>query len=152
LDKLAEDDLVAALCEYASLGKDLEAAKIALCLKPDMNIKDAFKIFDCDSDGVITVSEFREGLASIGLYPTSEETDLWFMRYDRLHTFNLKLSQFQQAFLPQDPYYCDMLLARPPNSRHGFRQDDCFSAETSQQLRSLLRSHFKTEGTMESIR
>lgn len=74
------------------------------------------------------------------------------MRYDRLQTFNLKLSQFQQAFLPEDPYYCDMLLARPPNSKHGYRQDDCFSVETSQQLRNLLRSHFKTEGTMESIR
>ena len=77
------------------MSRELESAKIALSLKPDMNIKDAFQIFDSDNDGSITITEFREGLASIGVYPTSEETDLWFMRYDNFNTFRLKLSQFE---------------------------------------------------------
>ena len=54
-----------------SLEKDLEQARVSLTLKSDMNLPDAFAIFDLNGDGILTPAEIREGLAAIGVYPTS---------------------------------------------------------------------------------
>lgn len=54
-----------------------------MVLKTDFNLQDVFSIFDENRDGVLTHAEIRDGLAAIGVFPSSEEIDLWFKRYDR---------------------------------------------------------------------
>jgi len=51
---------------------------LALVTKPDFNLHDAYKIFDYNHSGVITHSELRDGLAAIGVFPTTQEVDLFF--------------------------------------------------------------------------
>lgn len=75
--------------DILTLEKDLEASKIALSLKADMNLYDSFNIFDKNEDGYLTHQEFREGLACIGIYPTNEELDLFFIRYSKTNSMSL---------------------------------------------------------------
>lgn len=42
------------LKDILNLEKDLEASKIALTLKADMNLSDSFNIFDHNEDGYLT--------------------------------------------------------------------------------------------------
>lgn len=78
-----EDELVRALREYMNLERELENAKISLTQTPDFNIFDAFRIFDMDSRGWISLTDLKIGLNEIGIYPDTEELKLFFQRYDK---------------------------------------------------------------------
>lgn len=58
-----EDQLVSSLREMCNLERELEAAKVALTLKADFNLYDAFQIFDPRRSGIIGVHDVREGLS-----------------------------------------------------------------------------------------
>ena len=51
----------------------------------------------------------------IGVYPTSEEVELFITRYDRDQDRRLTFLEFSEAFLPQDPYYANLLNRRREN-------------------------------------
>ncbi len=122
-------------------------------MKPDFNLHDAFIIFDNSRVGSITQSDLRDGLAAIGVFPTSDEVDLFFKRYDTTKNFRLNFSQFSDAFLSQDSYYSLMLNRRPSNHRHPlYRRDDCFNADTQVEFRNMWRVHFKVEVAAEAVR
>lgn len=78
-----EDELVRALREHISIERELENAKIQLAQRSDFNLFDAFRIFDIDSRGWITLSDLKYGLNDIGIFASSEEIDLYFKRYDK---------------------------------------------------------------------
>lgn len=148
-----EDELVASLREFVALERELESSKVALTLKSDMNLHDAFSIFDVNKDGVLSTSELRDGLAAIGVFPTSEEVDLFFIRYDSDRNMKLAFNEFQEAFLAQDAYYSHMLHKRGANHRSPlYRRDDCFYADTAVEFRSMWRVHFKVEVQSEQVR
>ena len=118
-----------------------------------MNLPDAFAIFDTNSDGILTPAEVREGLAAIGVYPTSEEVDLWFRRYDTDGNLKISYAEFSFAFLSQDPYYSHMLKRRQSNHRHPlYRRDDCWFADTAVEFRNMWRVLFKCEVQCEQVR
>lgn len=54
-----EDELIRALREQISYEKELEDAKIQLVSNADFNFFDAFRIFDIDSRGVISISDLK---------------------------------------------------------------------------------------------
>ena len=43
---------------------------------------DAFEIFDNNRAGVITHAKLRDGFASIGVFPTTDEVEMFFLRHD----------------------------------------------------------------------
>ena len=94
-----EDQLVNGLRDFIALEREVESSKVALTLKPDFNLHDAFRIFDQGHYGAISVADLRDGLAAIGVFPTSEETDLFFKRYDASNDGRLNFHEFSQAFL-----------------------------------------------------
>jgi Ca2+-binding EF-hand superfamily protein len=100
-----EDELVRALREQISLERELENAKIVLVQTPDFNIFDAFRIFDLDSRGWISLSDLKIGLNEIGVYPDHEELALFFKRYDKDNDGRLRFSEFSDSFTPLDIYY-----------------------------------------------
>jgi hypothetical protein len=100
-----EDELVRALREQISLERELENAKITLVQTPDFNIFDAFRIFDLDSRGWISLSDLKIGLNEIGVYPDHEELALFFKRYDKDNDGRLRFSEFSDSFTPLDNYY-----------------------------------------------
>ena len=124
-----------------------------MALKPDFNLTDAFKIFDNNYIGSVTTVDLREGLAAIGVFPTSEELDLFVARYDTTGDRRLNMREFSDAFLTLDAYYASMAERRGSNHRYPlYRRDDCFMPDTRLQFQSVWRQHFRSEISAESVR
>jgi len=133
--------------------RELEASKTALILKADFNLYDCFGIFDPNRRGLIGVHDIREGLSQIGVFPTSEEIELFMTRYDKNGDRLLCFNEMSEAFTALDSYYAHMLNRRSSNHRAPiFRRDDCFFADTQVELRNLWRAHFACEVKAETIR
>lgn len=148
-----EDELVTSLRDFIQLERELESNKVSLALKSDFNMTDAFKIFDQRYLGNVTVHDLRDGLSAIGVFPTSEEVELFLTRYDEDHDRRLTMREFENAFLAQDSYYASMVTRRPSNYRHPlYRRDDCFYSDTAIEFRNMWRVHFKVESQAETIR
>ena len=148
-----EDELVNGLRDLIRAENDIEREKVSLGLKPDFNLTDAFKIFDVNYCGNICVTELREGLAAIGVFPTSEELDLFITRYDTTGDRRLNMREFSDAFLALDAYYANMVERRGSNHRYPlYRRDDCFMPDTQLEFRALWRTHFRSEVAAEATR
>lgn len=148
-----EDELIQGLRDMIRIENELESHKVACALKSDFNLTDAFKIFDRDYRGTITSYELRDGLSAIGVFPSSDEVDLFVTRYDSTGDRRLNMREFSEAMLALDPYYSSMVNRRPSNHRYPtYRRDDCFLSDTAIAFRSLWRSHFQGEVQAETIR
>lgn len=135
------------------LERELEQSKTTMTMKGDFNLFDLFKIFDIDNRGWCSVADLRDGLSAIGVYPTSEELELFMTRYDKNGDRMLRFNELCEAFTPHDPYYSNMLNKRNSNHRMPtYRRDDCFQPDTNIELRNLWRVHFKNEVQAESLR
>ena len=93
-----EDELVNSLREMIRIESELETMKTNLAMKNDFNLIDAFKIFDQDCRGSVTVLDLRDGLSAIGVFPTSEEIDLFVSRYDSTGDRRINVREFNEAF------------------------------------------------------
>lgn len=141
------------LRDIISLERELETSKVTMTNKPDFNLHDAFRIFDVDYRGYVSSADVREGLAAVGVYPTSDEVDLFLSRYDQNKDGRLSFAEFSDAFLSNDAYYSSMLNRRPSNHRHPvYKRDDCFYADTQVEFRNMWRVHFKVEVAAEAVR
>ena len=149
-----EDELVRALREHINLERELENAKINLVRTSDFNVFDAFRIFDMDSRGWISLTDLRVGLNEIGVYPDHEELSLFFKRYDKDEDCRLRFSEFSEAFIPLDAYYANLLNRRHSNDVRGrfYSRDDCFLNSTKMEFKSIWRTHLKVEAFSESLR
>jgi hypothetical protein len=151
-----EYELVKALYDIIREERDLEAAKINLAKRADFNLYDAFKIFDTTSKGYINIADLREGLAAIGVFPTSSDMELYIKRYDKFNERKVRFSDFNESFTPQtDSYYSSSLSRRRSNYWAGNRyssRDDCFEAGTRVEFRAVWNTHFKVEAMNEGIR
>lgn len=84
--------------------------------------------------------ELREGLAAIGVYPSSLELELWFKRYEGGRKGRLSYNDFSKAFIPFDSHYGSIVQRRPSNYRKYLsRRDECFYTETSAEFRNYWR-------------
>lgn len=151
-----EYDLVKALYDIIREERDLETAKINLARRADYNLYDAFRIFDTTNRGFITLGELRDGLAAIGLYPSTSDIELYIKRYDRQGDRRLRFSDFSDSFTPSTDLYSASTLNRRhsnnyPVSRFSAR-DDCFDAGTRIEFRAAWNTHFKVEAMCEGIR
>lgn len=148
-----EDELVNGLRDLIRTENDIEREKTSLAMKSDFNMTDAFKIFDVNYCGHICVTELREGLAAIGVFPTSEELDLFITRYDTTGDRRLNMREFSDAFLALDCYYAGMVERRGSNHRYPlYRRDDCFMPDTQLEFRAVFRTHFRSEVAAEAVR
>jgi Ca2+-binding EF-hand superfamily protein len=148
-----EDQLIHGLKDQCNLEQELENAKIALAQKHDFNIRDAFDIFDVPRYGQIDAYQIRSGLNAIGVYPTSDEVDLFITRYDRDGNRRLSYHEFAEAFLAHDGYYRSMVDRRPSNyTPRPIRRDDCFLPNTAFEFQNMWRTHIRVENASESFR
>lgn len=148
-----EGDMVQGLRDMIREENAIEASKTSIALKSDFNLTDAFKIFDRDFRGSITVHDLREGLAAIGVFPTSEEMDLFISRWDTTGDRRLNMREFSESMLALDRYYADMVNRRPSNHRYPlYRRDDCFLPDTQIAFRALWRTHMQGEAMAEQVR
>lgn len=97
-----EAALVQGVKDFGTQEEELENSKIALTMKPDFNLHDTFTIFDHFRNGSICQADLREGLAAIGVFPTADEVNLFFQRYDLNKNHRLNFSEFSAAFVCYD--------------------------------------------------
>jgi Ca2+-binding EF-hand superfamily protein len=149
-----ETELVNYLRDLMTLETDLEAAKSHLAAKPDFSLVDCFRLFDFTGRGWASFDEFREGLASLGLYPSLSDMELVFERYDRDRDGTLSYSEFCDIFAPKSAEHHSILNARNSYYIHKsyYRRDEFFHPETRRALEDLFRTHFSVEASAEHIR
>lgn len=155
LPSSTEYELVKGLYDIIREERDLESAKINLARRSDFNFYDAFKIFDPTSKGYITIADLREGLAAIGVFPTSSDMELYIKRYDKYNERKVRFSDFCESFTPQtDTYFASALNRRRSNywAKSSGARDDCFEAGTRVEFRAVWNTHFKVEAMCEGIR
>ena len=123
-------------------------------MKPDFNLYDAFKIFDTAALGWITISDLKSGLASIGIYASYDELELFFKRYDKNRDGRLRYSEFCDCMCPLDAYYSTMANRRGSNNINlrNEPRDACFSYSTRVEFKEIWRTHLKVEVEAERIR
>lgn len=150
-----EYELTKALYDIIREERDLESAKISLAKRSDFNLYDAFKIFDPCNRGYVTLSDLRDGLSAIGVFPTTSDMELYIKRYSKYHDGKVRFSDFCDSFTPTtDSYYASSLGARRSNywNKCCGARDDCFDAGTRVEFRSAWNTHFKVEAGCEGIR
>jgi Ca2+-binding EF-hand superfamily protein len=115
---------------------------------------DAFRIFDVDARGWISLTDLKIGLNDIGIFPSIEELELFVKRYDKNNDLRLRFSEFSDAFTPVDAYYASLLNRRTSNDTRGrlYQRDDCFLGQTKLEHKNVWRTHFKIESFSESLR
>ena len=94
-----EDELVQSLRDIMAIENEIEGQKSSIATKSDFNLTDAFAIFDQDHRGSVSVLDLRDGLSAIGVFPTSEELDLFVSRYDSTGDRRINVREFSPAFL-----------------------------------------------------
>jgi Ca2+-binding EF-hand superfamily protein len=111
-------------------------------------------VFDIDSRGWISVTDLKVGLNEIGIYPSIEELELYFKRYDRDQDSRIRFSEFSDSFTPVDAYYAQLLNRRTSNDTRGrlYSRDDCFLHAPKLEFKNVWRTHFKIESFSENIR
>lgn len=156
LSSSKEYDLVKALYDIIKEERDLESAKCNLVRRSDFNLYDAFKIFDTTSRGYVTLADIRDGLAAIGVYPSTSDIELYIKRYDRFGERRIRFTDFSDSFTPSaDITLSSALNRRRSNYYSGNRfsaRDDCFDAGTRIEFRAAWNTHFKVETMCEGIR
>jgi len=99
-------------------------------------VRDIFRKFDADHDGVLTMHEFRQALAKWG-FQLSEEDSLVLMRHFDTHKDGqLSYNEFCDALLDED-YTTEMIKSRP-------------QLEKNDDLRYSQRAHEKVEERIET--
>lgn len=98
----------------------------------------------------------RDGLAAIGVYPSTSDMELYIRRYDRFGERKIRFSEFSDSFTPTTDAYASSSLARRRSNPHVpsrfSGRDDCFEAGTRVEFRAAWNTHFKVEAMCEGIR
>lgn len=83
-------------------------------MRTDFNLIDAFRIFDVEGKGWISVAEIKEGLSLFNLYASTEDIQLYMKRYDKDEDGRLRYSEFCDSFLPTDAFHASLLAKKAP--------------------------------------
>jgi len=126
-----ENELVVCIRGLIRIESEIENEKNYLARQHDFNLIDAFKIFDTWGYGYLSHCDIKSGLNSIGIFPTSEELDLWVKRYDTNGDHRITANEFNNAFVASGHGYSSDVTRRPSNYKPtSYRRDDCFWTTT----------------------
>ena len=113
-----------------------------LSLREDMTLKDIFCIFDYNKKNNITKKEFKVVCKKIfGLYPTTDQVNLVFKRYDKDRDENLNLKEFLDMIKPLKEEYACFLFNK--NKREG---NNNINMKSKKILNDVIRAIIEDEG------
>ena len=135
--------------------RELESSKIQLCLKPDFNLPDAFRMIDCEDRGWIEPQQLETFVAlHVKNFQVSrDDIYLFFRRYDRSKANKMTRIEFENAILPYSTEYQSFLQNREEfYASKSASAKDHFSPETESELQEFYRALFMNLKMMESLR
>lgn len=134
--------------------KRLERIKIDLTLRTDFNLIDAFRVFDLDGKGWVTIAEVKDGLALFNIYANIDDLKLYFCRYDKDEDGKLRYSEFCDSFLPTDAFHASLLAKKAPLHMYHMQleRDKIFYPETRELFILCWNIHLQNESEAEKIR
>ena len=78
----------------------IEDAKTNLAQNPNFNCEDAFRLFESNDKDYLTESDIKNGLNSIGVYPTDQDVRLLMKRFDLQKNGNINYADFFDIIVP----------------------------------------------------
>ncbi len=152
-DPSYEQELLKLVQTQIALENNLEQIKTDLSLRTDFNLIDAFRIFDEDGKGWISICEIADGLKTFGVFTHPDNLNLFVKRYDKDKTGKLKYSDFCDAFLPVDHFHAQILVKKAPLELYQLQpRDKIFYEETRQLLQEAWNIHLQNEVEAERLR
>jgi len=147
-----EEILANVLKDQISLDNDIESLRNELALKSDFNLLDAFKIFDLYERGYITAGQLEDGLREFSVYPSRDELNLIFKKFDKDGDGFLRYSEFADIFKPRNREYAEILANRDPSYSGSRRISSIFGYETRKAIQRFFNMLLQNEEITENIR
>jgi len=107
-------------------------------------VRDVFRRFDLDHDGVITVGEFKQALEKYGFQLGDEEVFVLMKHFDSRQDGQVSYNEFCDVLLDED-YTTGMMKTKPP-------LDVAFDEDYAQRARNKTEERVETEKVRASAR
>lgn len=115
-----------------------------LCLREDLSLKNIFCIFDYNKKNKISKKEFKVVCKKIfGLYPTSDQVNLVYKRYDKDNDNNLNLKEFLNMIKPLKEEYACFLFNKDNKENNN---NDNINMKSKKILTDVIRAIIEDEG------
>ena len=115
-----------------------------LCLREDLSLKNIFCIFDYNKKNKILKKEFKIVCKKIfGLYPTSDQVNLVYKRYDKDKDNNLNLKEFLNMIKPLKEEYACFLFNKDNKENNN---NDNINMKSKKLLTDVIRTIIEDEG------
>ena len=113
-----------------------------LSLREDISLKNLFCIFDYNKKNKISKKEFKVVCKKIfGLYPTSDQINLVFKRYDKDKDNNLNIKEFLNMIKPIKEEYVCLLFNKEKNAN-----DNNINMKSKKMFSDVIRAIIEDEG------
>lgn len=123
-----------------------------LAIKHDFNLIDAFRIFDSNDNGFITLMDIEQGLGRIGFRPTQDEIYLLVRHYSRLQDSRIRFSDFSEMLTPKQEEYARIMRNKQALNIVGLDRLKVFARDTLAVVVSVFRALFDAEIVAEQQR
>ena len=120
--------------------------KDKLSLREDITLKDLFCIFDYNKRNCISKKEFKVVCKKIfGLYPTSDQVNLVFNRYDKDKDENLNLKEFLYMIKPLKEEYACFLFNKNKNQGNNYINKN-INTQSKKIFNDVIKTIIENEG------
>jgi Ca2+-binding EF-hand superfamily protein len=130
----------------------IEDVKTNLAQNPDFNYEDAFRLFESNDKDYLTESDIKNGLNSIGVYPTDQDVRLLMKRFDLQKNGNINYADFFDIIVPFEKEFRNRVENRMPRSCCPCRAQDIFDDRTLSDLGNLFKLIIDSEKDINNMR
>ena len=121
--------------------------KDKLCLREDITLIGLFFIFDYNKKNNISKNEYKSVCKKLfGLYPTSDQINLVFKRYDKNKDDNLNLREFLSMIKPIKKEYSSLLFNKKNKDNSGKLGYQKLSMKSKKLLVEVIKNIIEDEG------
>ena len=149
---IEEKELVTWFQDEIKISREIERKKNELALKHDFNLIDAFRMFDKNDLGMITINDLEITLGFFAFYAPSDELYLLLKHFSHFQNSRLHFSDFSEMFSSSQEEYARILRNRPSINAEGADRLMVFTRETQSLFFDTFRLLLNAESLAERVR
>jgi Ca2+-binding EF-hand superfamily protein len=138
-------EVVSIMQEEIKSSHSLDSIRNNLALKHDFNLIDAFRMFDLQDNGFITLMDVENCLARFGLRPSQDEIYLLIRHYSRLQDSRLRFSDFSEMLTSKQEEYARIMRNKQAINIPGLDRFKVFARDTIIVFISAFNALFEAE-------